>query len=142
MMLWFLLLLAIVSVQTFKYSSLVSHCIRGKSVFGLPALNFPIQSEKKYCLNVTISVKPERREEFLACIKQNQAGTLSTEPLVRGYTWGESPSEPNTFYFQEQFASEEGFIAHTQTPHFAAWKVFADSEPFTKVPEVKFFREL
>jgi quinol monooxygenase YgiN len=99
-------------------------------------------SEKKYCLNVTIWVKPERREEFLACIKQNQTGTLSTEPLVRGYTWGESTSEPNTFYFQEQFASEEGFIAHTQTPHFAVWKEFADSDPFTKPPEVKFFREV
>ena len=50
------------------------------------------------------------------------------EPLNVAYTWGESVNEPNTFHFQEQFMGEEGFVAHTQAPHFDVWKQFADAE--------------
>ena len=35
-----------------------------------------------FCLNVTLKVKAERREEFIACIKANEEGTLKTEPLA------------------------------------------------------------
>jgi quinol monooxygenase YgiN len=98
---------------------------------------------KKFCLNVTLWVKPERREEFLSVIRQNQQGTLANEPLVRLYAWGENTKEPNTFHFQEQYIGEEGFIAHTQSEHFAAWKKFADEgeSPFTQPPLVEFFEE-
>lgn len=99
------------------------------------------QPKKKYCLNVTLYVKPERREEFLAVIKQNQEGTLKNEPLVLVYDWGEDLKEPNTFHFQEQYQGEEGFIAHTQSSHFAHWKRFAEEgeSPFTKPPVLSFF---
>lgn len=100
---------------------------------------------KKFCLNVTLWIKPERREEFLSVIHQNQQGTLTNEPLVRLYSWGENTKEPNTFHFQEQYIGEEGFIAHTQSSHFAVWQKFADEKdnsPFTKPPLVEFFEEL
>ncbi len=98
---------------------------------------------KKFCLNVSLYVKPERREEFLSVIKQNQHGTLTTEPLVILYSWGENTKEPNTFHFQEQYIGEEGFIAHTKAAHFAVWQKFADEgeSPFTKPPLVEFFEE-
>ena len=54
-------------------------------------------------------------------------------------TRGESEGEPNTFYFHEEYKDKEGFLAHTKTPHFAAWEKFASSDPFTKPPEVVFF---
>ena len=92
-----------------------------------------------YCLNVNLYVKPERRDEFLTCIRNNAAGTLSSEPAAIEYTWGESATEPNTFHFHEKYVDEAGFQAHTQTPHFAAWETFASSDPFTKPPEVTFF---
>lgn len=99
---------------------------------------------KKFCLNVNLYVKPERREEFLKTIAINSAGTLSNEPLNISYTWGESTTEKNTFHFQEQFKGEEGFLAHTNAPHFATWKAFADAEdtPFSKPPVVFFFETL
>jgi (4S)-4-hydroxy-5-phosphonooxypentane-2,3-dione isomerase len=99
---------------------------------------------KKFCVNVNLYVKPERREEFLKVIAINSAGTLSNEPLNISYTWGESTTEKNTFHFQEQFKGEEGFLAHTNMPHFATWKVFADAEdsPFWKPPVVFFFETL
>jgi (4S)-4-hydroxy-5-phosphonooxypentane-2,3-dione isomerase len=99
---------------------------------------------KKFCLNVNLYVKPERREEFLKVIAINSAGTLSNEPLNISYTWGESTTEKNTFHFQEQFKGEEGFLAHTNSPHFATWKEFADAEdsPFWKPPVVFFFETI
>ena len=90
-------------------------------------------SGSKYCLNVKICVEPGRREEFISCIRDNQAGTLSTEPLAIEYVWGEDQSEPNTFHFFEKYEGRKGFEAHQATPHFAAWEEFASSDPFTSV---------
>jgi quinol monooxygenase YgiN len=92
-----------------------------------------------YALNVTVCIKPERREEFLVCIRANQHGTLTTEPLALLYDWGESVSEPNTFHFHEQYQGKAGFDAHAASPHFAAWEKFAGSEPFTCEPAVVFY---
>ena len=94
-----------------------------------------------FLLNVTLKVKPERREEFIACIKANQQGTLANEPLAVIYQWGESTTEPYTFHFQEAYRGKAGFDAHTDTPHFQAWEVFAGTDPFTAEPEVLFFTE-
>jgi quinol monooxygenase YgiN len=92
-----------------------------------------------YCLNVTLYVKPERRAEFLQCIKNNKAGTLSNEPLAVTYCYGEDTKEPNTFHFHEQYIGREGFEAHTKALHFAAWEKFASSDPFSAPPVVKFW---
>jgi len=94
-----------------------------------------------YCLNVKLCIKPEVRSEFLECIRANQRGTLSTEPLAVTYTFGEDESSPGTFHFFEQYKGVAGFTAHTQTPHFAAWEAFATTEPFSSPPVVSFYEE-
>jgi len=94
-----------------------------------------------YCLNVKISIKPERREEFIGCIEANQKGTLTMEPLALTYLWGEDDSTPNTFHFFEQYRGREGFVAHTQTPHFADWETFVATEPFSEPPAVTFYTQ-
>ena len=105
-----------------------------QQVHGFKSTNTPrlrstvLFAAKKYCVNVNLYVKPERREEFLRVIRINAQGTRTKEPLNIAYTWGESVNEPNTFHFQEQFMGEEGFVAHTQAPHFEVWKQFADAE--------------
>lgn len=96
---------------------------------------------KLYCLNVQLCIKPERRDEFLECIKANRAGTLSNEPLAVTYLFGEDEKTPNTFHFFEQYEGRAGFEAHTKTPHFADWEVFAQSDPFTSDPIVSFYVE-
>jgi quinol monooxygenase YgiN len=103
---------------------------------GLPAT-------KRFCVSVTISVKPERREEFMACIAKNAAGTKQ-EPLNVLYTWGESVTTPNLFHFQEQFLGKAGFEAHTKAEHFKEWEVFANNpdSPFTEPPQVIQFEML
>ena len=96
----------------------------------------------KFCLNVQLCIKPERRDEFIECIRNNQKGTLSSEPLALEYTWGEDTTEPNTFHFYEKYEGKAGFEAHQATDHFAAWEEFAASDPFTSPPVVKFYEEM
>lgn len=96
-------------------------------------------ADRRYCLNVKLCVKPEVRSAFLACILANQKGTLSSEPLACKYLFGEDEAAPNTFHFFEQYQSVEGFEAHTNTPHFAAWEAFAATDPFTAPPVVSFY---
>jgi quinol monooxygenase YgiN len=95
--------------------------------------------DRIYCLNVTLFVKEDRREEFLNCIAANQTGTLSSEPNCLQYAWGEDESTRNTFHFHEQYVNKEGFHEHTRTKHFADWEKFAGTEPFTQAPVVRFF---
>ncbi|EOD25714.1 hypothetical protein EMIHUDRAFT_205801 [Emiliania huxleyi CCMP1516] len=77
------------------------------------------------------------------CLNVNQKkGTLSTEPLAVEYVWGEDVDQPNTFHFYEKYEGRRGFEAHQATPHFAAWEVFAASDPFTSPPVVEFYEEM
>ena len=59
--------------------------------------------EQLYCLNVRLNIKPERREEFLAAIEANRAGTLSAEPLAVTYLFGEDDMIPNSFEFFDNY---------------------------------------
>ena len=96
----------------------------------------------KFCLNVKLCVKPERRSEFIECIQSNQKGTLATEPLALEYVWGEDMAEANTFHFYEKYQGRQGFEAHQATEHFAAWERFAATEPFTAQPVISFYEEM
>lgn len=106
------------------------------------ALLPPEEKGPKFCLNVKLCIKPERRDEFLECIRDNQAGTLGTEPLALEYVFGEDADEPNTWHFYEKYVGRAGFEAHQATPHFAAWEAFAATGPFTSPPVVKFYQEM
>lgn len=94
-----------------------------------------------FCLNVCLHIRPQRRQEFLDCIRANQEGTLTTEPLAVTYIYGEDETRLDTWRFFEQYVGKEGFKAHTQTQHFAAWEAFASTDPFSAPPEVNFFVE-
>jgi quinol monooxygenase YgiN len=88
---------------------------------------------------VNLYVKPERREEFMKVIAQNQQGTLENEPLALVYVWGPNENDPNLFHFHEQYRGREGFVAHTKSKHFEVWEEFTKTSPFTKPPEVMLF---
>lgn len=106
------------------------------------ALLPPLEAGARFCLNVKLCIKPERRDEFLECIRNNQAGTLGTEPLALEYTFGEDADTPDTWHFYEKYVGRKGFEAHQATPHFAAWEAFAATEPFTAEPVVEFYQEM
>ena len=88
-----------------------------------------VGGERTY-LYVAFDVKPERREEFLTTVRQNEAGTLGTEPLNRAYMWGEDIEVPNRFHFHEEYVGTAGFDEHLKTPHVKVWDAFVDTDPF------------
>ena len=124
---------------------LLSNLLCISSLLPIPSNQYRGRSnvEMKYCLSVKLSINPARRLEFLECIQANAKGTLTTEPLCKGYTWGESTTQPNVFHFQEQFVDKEGFEVHKTMPHFIVWEKFASSpDAFTAPPVLDFFEEL
>ena len=76
----------------------------------------------KFCLNVKLCVRPERRDEFIACIRDNQKGTLSTEPLAVEYVWGEDVDQPNVV--------TPPFLDRVPMLLTASSRVYADDELF------------
>ena len=101
----------------------------------------PRDGASTYCLSVILNIKPDRRLEFLECINANQLGTLMTEPNAITYVYGEDEMQPNQFRFFEQYVDRNGFEEHASSDHFARWEIFANTEPFTCPPIIKFFVE-
>ena len=91
-------------------------------------------------LNVVLSIKPERRDEFLDCIVQTQNETL-VEAANVSYSFGEDAKTPNTFHFTESYIGKTGYEAHQKTSHFANWETFAASDPFSAEPIIHFYTE-
>ena len=98
-----------------------------------------------YHLHVKLVPTPERRDEFIECIRNNQRNTLmkEKEPGCMLYKWGECTTESGVFYFTEQYVDEEAFKHHTKQDHFAEWEKFASSEnAFVSDPVVRFWVEM
>lgn len=94
-----------------------------------------------YAVNLQFSVKPERRQDFLSLIRDNQKKTLDLEPASLQYVVGEDIDSPNTFYLHEEFIGVDGFDAHRDMPHAGDWAKFKNSDPFTDggEPTLDFF---
>lgn len=105
-------------------------------------LSLKMSSTKPFALNAKFSIQPERRSEFLAAIQNDQTQTMGTEPAALQFVLGEDVTEENTFYLHEQYLGEEGFQAHCETPHFAQWKAFTETDPFVagQSPVIDFFQ--
>ena len=85
-----------------------------------------------YAVNLKLTIKDSRRNDFLTLIQQNQQKTLSLEPAALQYVVGEDIKNKNTFYLHEEFIGEDGFDQHRTMPHNADWAAFKDSNPFTE----------
>ena len=97
------------------------------TLFGPAATKEPIPVRAAYCLNIKVKANPERREEFLEAILQNQAGSIK-EPKCLQFQIGESEDTPGVFHFHEEYEDKEGFFAHKESEHFAIYRKFSWSE--------------
>ena len=87
-----------------------------------------------FAINVKVSVKPERRAEFLDAIGKDAAQTLATEPGALQFTLGEDTETKNVFHFHEQYKTLEDIKHHQSMKHFAEYQSFCESDPFTEDP--------
>ena len=71
-----------------------------------------------YTLIVSLQVRPEKRDRFLAAITQNAAASVRDEPGCLRFDVMEHAQQPNQFYFYEVYRDTDGFAAHKAAPHF------------------------
>ena len=70
---------------------------------------------------VSIRVKPEYRDEFIAATIRNHEHSLLEEGNLR-FDFLQSKEDPNNFSLYEAYESEEDAAAHKETAHYREWK--------------------
>jgi autoinducer 2-degrading protein len=85
-------------------------------------------------LVVSLRVKPEQRERFLAGIKENAASSVRDEPGCLRFDVLEDEADPNHFLLYEIYRDDAAFQAHREAPHFARWRQVAEGMFTEQVP--------
>lgn len=85
-----------------------------------------------HCVQVKLSIKPDKIEEFMKVIKEDQKQTIATEPGSIQFVIGEDKESSNTFYLFEHYKSEDAFDEHGKTPHYGPWDAFVKTSPWSE----------
>ena len=85
-------------------------------------------------LVVSVRVRADKLERFLAAITENAERTFTDEPGCRRFDVTRSLDDPLHFMFYELYDDEAALAAHRAAPHFADWRRAADEcvEPGTQ----------
>ena len=78
-----------------------------------------------FALVVSLKVKPDLRDKFLAAAEDDSISSVRDEPGCLRFDVLQDNSDPNHFYFYEVYRDEAAFQAHGQAPHFARWRAAA-----------------
>ena len=70
---------------------------------------------------VSITVKPEHIQEFIAATHLNQEES-AREPGNLRFDFLQHAEEPATFLLYEAYASKDAAVRHKQTPHYLRWR--------------------
>jgi len=70
---------------------------------------------------VTVYVKPEHVDEFIAATIKNHEGSIN-EPGNLRFDFLQCKNEPTQFLLIEAYASEDDAKAHKETAHYLAWR--------------------
>jgi len=74
-----------------------------------------------YVVCVSVHVKPEHREAFIAATRDNASGSIHEPGNLRFDVVGQI-DDPDHFALYEVYTDEAAFVAHQQTPHYQTWK--------------------
>jgi len=94
-----------------------------------------------FCLDVRMRVRPEKRDAFLAALRADQRGAVTSEPNAVSYLFGEDATTPNVFHMFEAYSGGRGgFEEHARTEHYGKWAEFkVDEEPFASPSGVGYY---
>jgi autoinducer 2-degrading protein len=82
---------------------------------------------KPFAVHVAVTIKPERREEFLKVMHADAVGSRG-EPDCLRFDLLQDNEDPNKFYFYEVYKNgKEAMDFHKAQPHYKAWTAFKDS---------------
>jgi (4S)-4-hydroxy-5-phosphonooxypentane-2,3-dione isomerase len=74
-----------------------------------------------YFVCVSIHVRPEFAERFVAAILDNARGTRK-EPGNLRFDVVRREDDPNRFFLYEVYRDKEAFARHQETEHYARWR--------------------
>ncbi len=75
-----------------------------------------------YVLVVTIDIKPDRKDAFIAAMLDDARGSVRNEPGCVRFDVMQDEHNVNRIYLYEVYADRAAFDAHTKTPHFLTWQ--------------------
>jgi len=75
-----------------------------------------------FVLVVSLRVKPNKDEQFLAAIQANAAASRRDEPGCRRFDVLRDNADPQHYLLYEMYDDEAAFQVHRNTPHFAVWR--------------------
>ncbi len=78
-----------------------------------------------FSMVVSMEVRPESREEFLAGMTANAEASVRDEPGCLRFDICAVAADENRFLLYELYADAAAFEAHKATPHFAQWRTVA-----------------
>ena len=79
-----------------------------------------------FSLLVQMTVRPGRREEFLAGMAANAEASVRDEPGCLRFDVCAVAGDEHRFLLYELYRDADAFAAHKATPHFAAWRAVAE----------------
>ena len=74
---------------------------------------------------VSVKIKPDKREQFLAAIEDDAICSERDEPGCARFNVLQDQTDENTYYFYEVYKDEDAFAAHQAAPHYARWRAAA-----------------
>mgnify|MGYP001167543986 CR=1 FL=1 len=80
-----------------------------------------------YVLIVTMHVKPEKRDAFIAAITEDAQASRAKEPGCLRFDVMQNNQDPNMFHLTEVYRDEAAFQAHGETPHLKKWREVSPS---------------
>jgi autoinducer 2-degrading protein len=78
-----------------------------------------------FALVVSLKVKPDLRDTFLAAAEDDSICSVRDEPGCLRFDVLQDNTDPNHFYYYEVYQDEAAFQAHGQAPHYARWRAAA-----------------
>ena len=78
-----------------------------------------------FSLVVQMTVRPGRREEFLAGMAANAEASVRDESGCLRFDVCSVDGDADRFLLYELYRDAEAFAAHKATPHFAEWRTVA-----------------
>ena len=78
-----------------------------------------------HALVVSLYVKPDKRERFLAAAEDDSTSSVRDEPGCLRFDVLEDEADPNHFFFYEIYQDAAAIDAHRQAPHYARWDAAA-----------------
>jgi autoinducer 2-degrading protein len=78
-----------------------------------------------HALVVSLYVKPDMRERFLAAAEDDSTCSVRDEPGCLRFDVLEDEADPNHFFFYEIYTDAAAIDAHRQAPHYARWDAAA-----------------